>query len=160
MIFILDFLQYRNKGSVLIDKKEISDSFLADFESDSKKYYAVVINDNSMVPIVSKGDYLVIKFDKLAHSNFLITEKTFPPPGLFILKNSNGDILIRHIKTIGDDKYNYIYYAFLYMDEESLFNRRTFGEFYFRKGEYKIIGEVIITIRTKPRIINFAYKII
>lgn len=149
----LNILQLKNKGSILIDNRTLS--LHNNSELDNKKYYAVIINDDSMIPIAFKGDYLIIKFDKLAHDNFLLTEKRHSQPKLFILKSSDNNILIRHIKTLSDDKYNYIYYAFLYSDEESLFNCRVFGEFYFKKGKYKIIGEVIAVIRTEPRLIKF-----
>ncbi len=155
----LDFLQYRNKGSVLIDERQFYDPFLEDFKINSQNYYAVVINDDSLIPTAFKGDYLIIRYlGNFDYSDFLIKEdrKGHQIPKLFILVNPDNDKLVRYIKIIHDYSYKKnLFYAFLYLSEiyeTDKYARLVSSDFYFKKEDIRIIGEVIAVVNTKPRI--------
>ena len=84
----ITILQFKNKGSILVDKRGLSKDLLNDFNKYNQNYYAVIINDDSIIPVARKGDYLIIKFDKFAHDNFLITEFLSSRLNYLFLKDS------------------------------------------------------------------------
>lgn len=155
-------LQFSNKGNLLIDERQFYDSFREDFKINGQNYYAVILNDDSLVPVAFKGDYLIIKYlDNFNYSDFFIKEdrKEYQIPKLFILENPNNDKLVRYIKIIHDYTYKKnLFYAFLYLSEKyetDKYARLVGSDFYFKQDEIKIIGEVIAAIKSRPTVISF-----
>ena len=157
----LDFLQLKNKGNLIIDERQFFEPFREDFKINSQNYYAIIINDDSLIPTTFNGDYLIIKYlDNFNYANFLIKEERAgtPIPKMYVLaKHSN--IVVRYIKIIHNSSYDKnLFYAFLYLSEiydTDKYARLVSADFYFKEGEFKIIGEVIASIRPKPTVISF-----
>lgn len=152
-------LQFKCKSKLLVDERQFYDTFLEDFKINGHNYYAVVINDDSLIPTAFKGDYLIIRYlDNFNYSDFFIKEdrKGHQIPKLFILEKPNNDKLVRYIKIIHDYTYKKnLFYAFLYLSERyetDKYARLVSVDFYFKKEDIRIIGEVIAVVNTKPRI--------
>ncbi|RZD14324.1 MAG: XRE family transcriptional regulator [Candidatus Acidulodesulfobacterium ferriphilum] len=159
----LDFLQFRNKGNLLVDERKFYDPFREDFKTNGHNYYAVVINDDSLIPTAFAGDYLIIRYlDNFDYSDFFIKEVRKGhqiPKKLFILEKPNNDKLVRYIEIIHDYTYKKnLFYAFLYVNENyetAKYIRLVYDDFYFKKEDIRIIGEVIAAIKPRPTVKNF-----
>lgn len=154
----LKLLHFKNKGKLLINEREFSDPFIEDFKKNSQDYYAVVINDDSLLPIALKGDYLIIKY--LYNFNYSdlrikLSRKGVIIPKMFVLAKPDGNKLIRYVNIIYDSSYKEnLFYAFLYLSEKNGTDKYAHigSDFYFKENEIKIIGEVIAAIPLTPEV--------
>jgi transcriptional regulator with XRE-family HTH domain len=158
-------LQFKTKGKLLINEREFFDPFIEDFKKNNQDYYAVVINDDSLLPIALKGDYLIIKYlYNFDYSDFFIKKERqgITIPKLFILAkpdNDKLDKLVRYVKIIHDYSYKHsLFYAFLYLSERyeaDKYARLVGSDFYFKNRDIRIVGEVIAVIKPRPTVKSF-----
>ena len=156
-------LQFTNKGALLIDGRELFEPFKEDFQSNSQDYYAVILNDDSLVPFALKGDYLILKFrDKYFFSSNKFDDSRMK---MYLIEDFDKKKVFRYIKSVynfpswsnkKNERLLYAFYAYHMPNNVVGAPIHVVGDFYFReKDGIKIIGEVVAAIKPKVMVTRF-----
>lgn len=143
-------LQFKSKKELVIGKDHFSNHFLDDFNKNNQKYYAVIINDDSLMPIAHKGNYIIIKF--IENSNIPVLNKK---PLILVFEDLNNNNFVKHVKIIRNRDENFIYVFDLIPSVNNHFPCSLENDYYFKEGELKIIGQVVCIIDPNPKVIEF-----
>ena len=156
-------LQFTNKGALLIDGRELFEPFKEDFQSNSQDYYAVILNDDSLVPFALKGDYLILKFRE---KYFFLSDKFDDSRmKMYLIEDFDKKKVFRYIKSVYNfpswsnkksERLLYAFYAYHMPNNVVGAPIHVVGDFYFReKDGIKIIGEVVAAIKPKVMVTRF-----